>query len=168
MGYNFSKNRSFFNQLENITSCLPIFETGPEGSYEAEEGLVIVCGCMVVRSEFLVSDFFILPLTPSTCLPLFFRRLQENLKEGRKEMKIPFNSKLYFWFHDYSAVSNIFPEPMEIVTLPRRLEFNLKTQKWYLIPPCLTLSIIRYVSKIKWSNPRKGVAPSPTPRCCSY
>ena len=40
--------------------------------------------------------------------------------------------------------------------------------KWYLIPPCLTLSNIRYVSKIKWSNPGKGVAPSPTPRCSSY
>ena len=33
---------------------------------------------------------------------------------------------------------------------------------------CLTLSIIRYVSRVKWSNPGKGVAPSPTPRCCSY
>ena len=38
----------------------------------------------------------------------------------------------------------------------------------YLIPPCLTLSIIRYVSRVKWSNPGKGVAPSPTPRCSSY
>ena len=43
-----------------------------------------------------------------------------------------------------------------------------KTQKWYLIPPCLTLSNIRYVSRVKWSNPGKGVAPSPTPRCSSY
>ena len=33
---------------------------------------------------------------------------------------------------------------------------------------CLTLSIIKYVSRIKWSNPGKGVAPSPTPRCSSY
>ena len=40
--------------------------------------------------------------------------------------------------------------------------------KWYLIPPCLTLSNIRYVSRVKWSNPGKGVAPSPTPRCSSY
>ena len=40
--------------------------------------------------------------------------------------------------------------------------------KWYLIPPCLTLSNIRYVSRVKWSNPRKGVAPFPTPRCSSY
>ena len=40
--------------------------------------------------------------------------------------------------------------------------------KWYLIPPCLALSNLRYVSMVKWSNPRKGVAPSPTHRCCSY
>ena len=43
-----------------------------------------------------------------------------------------------------------------------------KTQKWYLISPCLTLGIIRYVSRVKWSNPRKGVVPFPTPRCTSY
>ncbi len=36
-----------------------------------------------------------------------------------------------------------------------------KSEKWYLIPPCLTLRIIRYGSRVKWSNPGKGVAPSP-------
>ena len=36
------------------------------------------------------------------------------------------------------------------------------------MPPCLTLSIIRYGSRVKWSNPGKGVAPSPTPWCSSY
>ena len=36
-----------------------------------------------------------------------------------------------------------------------------KTLKWYLIPPCLTLSNIRYVSRVKWSNPGKGVVPFP-------
>ena len=40
--------------------------------------------------------------------------------------------------------------------------------KWYLIPPCLTPSNIRYVLRVKWSNPEKGVAPSPTPWCSSY
>ena len=45
---------------------------------------------------------------------------------------------------------------------------HTKDSKWYLIPPCLTLSIIRYVSRVKWSNPEKGVAPSPTPLCSSY
>ena len=27
------------------------------------------------------------------------------------------------------------------------------------MPPCLTLSIIRNISRVKWGNPRKGVAP---------
>ena len=43
-----------------------------------------------------------------------------------------------------------------------------KTQKWYRMPPCLTLSIIRYGSRVKWSNPGKGIAPFPTPWCSSY
>ena len=43
-----------------------------------------------------------------------------------------------------------------------------RLKKWYLIPPCLTLSIIRYRSMVKWSNPEKGVALSSTPRCNSY
>ena len=40
--------------------------------------------------------------------------------------------------------------------------------RWYSIPPCVTLSNIRYVSRVKWSNPGNGAAPSPTPRCSSY
>ena len=57
---------------------------------------------------------------------------------------------------------------------PGRPGFNPRSshtkdlKKWYLIPPCLTLSIIRYGSRVKWSNPGKGVAPSPTPWCSSY
>ena len=43
-----------------------------------------------------------------------------------------------------------------------------KTLKMVLDTPYLTLSNIRYVSRVKWSNPGKGVAPSPTPRCSSY
>ena len=37
-----------------------------------------------------------------------------------------------------------------------------------MIPPCLTLSNIRYISRVKWGNPGKRVPPSPTPRCSSY
>ena len=43
-----------------------------------------------------------------------------------------------------------------------------KLKKWYLMPPCLTPSIIRYGSRVKWSNQGKGVAPSTTPWCNSY
>ena len=34
-----------------------------------------------------------------------------------------------------------------------------KLKKWYLIPPCLTLSIIRYGSRVKLSNPIKKKCP---------
>ena len=43
-----------------------------------------------------------------------------------------------------------------------------RLKKWYLVPPCLTLSIIRLGSRMKLSNPGNGVVPSPTPRCSSY
>ena len=43
-----------------------------------------------------------------------------------------------------------------------------RLKKRYLMPPCSTLSIIRYRSRIMWSTPGKGVAPSPTPWCSSY
>ena len=36
------------------------------------------------------------------------------------------------------------------------------------MPSSLTFNIIRYGSRVKLSNPGKGVAPSPTPWCCSY
>ena len=45
------------------------------------------------------------------------------------------------------------------------VESYQRPKKWYLKLPCLTLSFIRYVSRVKWSNPGKGVAPSPTPQC---
>ena len=43
-----------------------------------------------------------------------------------------------------------------------------KQTKKNLMPSCLTLSIIRYGSRIKWSNPGNGVARFPTPWCSSY
>ena len=43
-----------------------------------------------------------------------------------------------------------------------------KSQKKVLDAPCSILSIIRYGSRVKWSTPGKGVAPSPTPQRSSY
>ena len=48
-----------------------------------------------------------------------------------------------------------------------KVESYQRLKKWYLIPPCLTLSIIRYGSRVKWINPGKGVATSSTPQCSS-
>ena len=48
------------------------------------------------------------------------------------------------------------------------IDGSAESQYVTLRPPCLTLSILSYISRVKWSNPGKGVAPSPTPRCSSY
>ena len=34
------------------------------------------------------------------------------------------------------------------------------SKKWYLMPPCLALRTIRWGSRVKWSIPGNGVAPS--------
>ena len=49
-----------------------------------------------------------------------------------------------------------------------QVESYQRLLKWYFMPLCLTLSIIRYGSRLKWRNPGKGVAPFPTPWCSSY
>ena len=40
-----------------------------------------------------------------------------------------------------------------------QVESFQRLKKWYLMPACLTLNIIRYGSRVKWSNLWKGVAP---------
>ena len=49
-----------------------------------------------------------------------------------------------------------------------QVESYQRLKKWYLMPPCLTLSITKDESRVRWSNPGKGLVPSPTPWCCSY
>ena len=70
----------------------------------------------------------------------------------------------------------IQPIGLVVECLPIAWETSVQSQvksyqrlkKWYLILPCLTFSIIRYVSRIKWSKPGKGVAPFPTHQYSSY
>ena len=57
-------------------------------------------------------------------------------------------------------------DPRDLGSIPGRV--IPKTLKSYLIPSCITLSNIRYVSRVKLSNPGKGVVPSPTPQCSRY
>ena len=49
-----------------------------------------------------------------------------------------------------------------------RLSHIKDSKKWYLMLLCLTLSIIRYGSRIKRSYIENGVVPSPTLCCSSY
>ena len=49
-----------------------------------------------------------------------------------------------------------------------QVESYQRLKKWYLMPLCLTLSIIRYWSRVKWSNPGKELVLFPTLQCSSY
>ena len=48
-----------------------------------------------------------------------------------------------------------------------QVESYQRLKKWYLTPPCLTLIIIKYRSRVMWSNPGKEV-PSHTLCCSGY
>ena len=73
-----------------------------------------------------------------------------------------------FLWNTYGLVGRVFANgPGDWCSIPGQV-IPKTLKKWYLIPPCLTLNNIRYVSRIKWSNPGKGVVPSPTPQCRSY
>ena len=67
-------------------------------------------------------------------------------------------------------VSRVFANgPGDLSSIPGRV--IPKTLKMVLDATLLgkvALSTIRWRSRVKWSNPGDGVAPSPTPQCCSY
>ena len=82
-------------------------------------------------------------------------------------MCIDIGRLLLVWYQSIGLV--VEPLPMARETgVQSQVESYQRLKKQYLIPPCLTLSIIRYISTVKWSNPGKGVMPSVTPRCSSY
>ena len=58
----------------------------------------------------------------------------------------------------YSFYSDLWCSPMAWETeVQSQVESYQRLKKRYLIPHCLKVSIVRYVSKVKWSNPGKGV-----------
>ena len=93
-------------------------------------------------------------------------------KGPRHRRKICANSLLVYSYYTQSSrliglVGRVFVNgPGDLGSIPGRV--IPKTLNWYLIPPCLTISNIRYVSRVKWINLGNGVTSSPTPRCSSY
>ena len=76
---------------------------------------------------------------------------------------------IIIWFQTGSLAQWVECSPMVRETrVQSQVKSYQRLKKWYLIPPCLPLSIIRYVSRVKWSHPGKGVVPSPSPWCSSY
>ena len=66
-------------------------------------------------------------------------------------------------------MSRVSPMVGKIGFNPRSSHTKDFFKKWYLMRPSLTLKQhFKQGSRVKWSNPGNGVAPSPTPRCSSY
>ena len=71
---------------------------------------------------------------------------------------------IYIYIPDIGIIVRMFakcPVQSQVMSYQR-------LKKWYLMPPCLTLSIIRYRSKVKGGKPGKRAAPSSTLWCSSY
>ena len=76
---------------------------------------------------------------------------------------------IYIYNRLIGLVGRVFANgPGDRRSIPGRFILKTFLKKWYLIHPSLTLSIIKYVSRVKWSNTGKGESPSPTPRFSSY
>ena len=73
---------------------------------------------------------------------------------------------IYIYIYIWALWLNCSPMARDI-RVQSQIESYQRLKTWYLMPPCLTLSIIRYGSRIK-SNSRKRIASFPTSRCCSY
>ena len=66
---------------------------------------------------------------------------------------------VHLWFKVTIHCQNLFQS---------RVKSYQRFLKWYLIPPCLLLSNIKYISRVKCSYRGKVVAPSLTSRCSNY
>ena len=74
-------------------------------------------------------------------------------------------------FHGVSAIGwyiYIYICLGDRVSVPGWVIPKTQKNKWYFIPLCYKLSIIRNVSREKWSSSKKGIALSSTRRCSSY
>ena len=87
-------------------------------------------------------------------------------------------TKIYIlktWCHKVNLHQYIYNRPISIMVrvmardtgVQSWVESYQRLKKWYLMLPCLTLSILRCKSRLKWGNTGKEVAPSPTTSWCS-
>ena len=97
-----------------------------------------------------------------------FKTLGISVKSLVQDLNL--NHQFHFlWENKYTLVSCVECLPMAWETgVQSQVESYQRLKKWYLIPRCLTFSIIRYVAREKWSNLGKRVVPTLIPQCCSF
>ena len=83
-------------------------------------------------------------------------------------INICYISIIYVYIYIYLClVGRVFAnDPGDLGSIPGRV--IPKTLKMVLDISLLNTHNIRCISRVKWSNQEKGVAPSPTPWCSSY
>ena len=74
------------------------------------------------------------------------------------------HTHIYIYTYIIGLVGRVFAKGWE-TWVQSQFESYQRFKKWLLIPPCLTLRIISYGSKVKWTSPGKGVVPFPTCTC---
>ena len=88
-------------------------------------------------------------------------------RKGSLRVTLDYGRQLYFTFIYTNTYTLIYIYIYRFIGLVGRVFANSKLvqsqvksyqrfKKWYLILLCLTLSIIRYVSRVKWSNQGEG------------
>ena len=105
--------------------------------------------CNKVRGKYVVKEVFLRPL---------FLRLPSC---------IYLSACVCLYYYWVVMIRQISIQHLE-TGVQSQVESYQRLKKWYLIPTYLSFRIIRYVSRVKWSNPGMGVVPSPTPWCSSY
>ena len=96
-------------------------------------------------------------------------RIKGKVEQSReKSSTLPYTFYFIYGFTGPLAKGVEYSPMVQETRVQSQDESYQRLKKWYLMMPCLTLSIIRYISRVKWCNPGKGVVPSPTPWCSSY
>ena len=110
-------------------------------------------------------DFFLF-VTQVSCNK---KQLKSKIKKILVKINNGWIANLVILLYFYSLAKWVERSPMVRETrVQSQVESYQRLKRWYLMLPWLALSFIRYGSRLKWSNPRNRVAPSPTPRCSSY
>ena len=98
-----------------------------------------------------------------SCLNYAFRTSEDLIKENAFTLKRIIRHPAETMIH-WVECSPIARK----IGVQSQVELYQRLKKWYLMLPCLTLSIIRYGSRVKWSYPGKRVAPFSTFRFSTY
>ena len=131
----------------------------------------------VTSATFLFGPFCFLLYSTVLCLLLMQLatigvRMTTNCRFSRQSVSLHLENWVYIilaiiTFTYIGTMIRVFANDLgDLGSIPGRV--IPKTLKMVLDTSLLNTQQYKVLSRVKWSNPGKGVAPSPTPRCSSY